>query len=463
MLTSFLDRFGQGRLSPLFDWLKRLYAQSPLFRGVVQVIPWVGPLLDELLAQGEESGLETYDDIRQVCGEIDWQLLNSIGDYVAGPGKDRLNAEAIMESYRLQMSASLDNHNLNREDALRELQWPSNLSDLTSTIPRPDLTIEVDGQEERVEFILRGEKSLTVEGAELLWDCSCNEDAVVEQYESEDATDPSEECPIHNDSEIAKQIDSSFSNGLVEIVYEETSVLWRQKPQFWPPSIDAFHFVEDLKKDGLYGDSSIRKVLDLGCGTGFIGQRLASLNESISHIKYSDWLLTPVAYSALNWYRQGELSSRTSIDLHVGIGVEQTDLTKQSWSLTREKPYDVVLCNPPYLPLPKPIQGDAQTIPLESTVSGTALLQSVIRNSKSLTDQLYVAFSNIALPEATKAAGEVGLSLKKVGPSRAVPFRVPVALQHRDYIEWLLEERSLDYRSGSRHRLWHRVATYTVS
>ena len=122
------------------------------------------------------------------------------------------------------------------------------------------------------------------------------------------------------------------------------------------------------------------------------------------------------------------------------------------------KPYDVAICNPPYLPL---LDGFDE-IGLESTVAGTDLLTNVIMRSKTLANRTYLQFSNLSQPEAQVAQKKAGLKLRPVGKERLVPFRVRVLWERSDYLDVLIKERGLIEKKNSRHRFWHKLQTYVI-
>lgn len=411
-------------------------------------------LIYRLIDQNDEGsknvrGIEGYNKVTTLCSKIDPDLLEVIRSSRGSPA-------SMLNGYRWQVRGALAEYaETTKDDLLSQLESPTNLIRILQSVPAPSMRIQVNQDRDKVTFDVGGD-TLTVEDALLLWDCSCSESPLLGEYELEQAPHPSESCPIHthDNQALIDEIDEHFENGLVEICYGETSVLWRQERQFWPPSIDAFNMVSDLESYGLL-DDSFNSLLDLGSGTGFLGKLIASRNGNVDRVAFADWLLTPVVFSAINWAKTEEMRKQSILELYLDLK------TEQSKEISHNN-FDVLVCNPPYLPLPDDLSKQAREVALESTVAGTDLLESVIVNADGIADQLYIAFSDLARPEAKRAQRNAGLRLQQIGNSHRVPFRVGPAFKYPRYLQWLVENRPLEYRSTNRHRLWHTVRTYRL-
>ena len=209
--------------------------------------------------------------------------------------------------------------------------------------------------------------------------------------------------------------------------------------------------MQTLAKYGVYSQK-LESVLDLGTGTGFLGISIASRNPHVNRLDVSDWLWLPLVYSATNWQRN-KSNRDVSFATHLGI--------LDNWVGEGKKRafYDVVVCNPPYLPLVDNFPVLAQ----EHTVAGTKLLEWVIVNSRALGRRVFVHFSDVARPKAHRASSDAGVKLTQLGEERRIPFRVRHALKIPEYMQVLQKrERGLEYRPHARHKYWHTVRTYIV-
>jgi len=205
-----------------------------------------------------------------------------------------------------------------------------------------------------------------------------------------------------------------------------------------------------LEKDALC-KRRLDSVLDMGSGTGFLGIVIARNCPSIARLDMSDWLLTPLVYSLMNWEVNCHSKEYVEINAHLGLF--------GSWLKPGQELYDVLVCNPPYLPILKGFEG----LGLESTIAGTELLVYLIRNSNKLAKRTYVNYSSIAKPEADMAAGVAGKLMLIPGDAGwDSPFRIYVVKDKPEYIDRLIEERGLIIKEDRLHKYWHHIQTYCI-
>ena len=259
-------------------------------------------------------------------------------------------------------------------------------------------------------------------------------------------------CPIHKNQPLGDYVTEAFGHGLVKINYDGVSVYWRSAKDLWPPSIDAFHMVRHLAEDG-YESLPARSICDLGCGTGFLGIWAGSKNRSHKHITFADWLLSPLLLSHGNVVH---CSEATRFRPHYRLGLHD-DWVNPPTRGSANRP-DVVLCNPPYLP----ILSGFEDLLYDSTVAGTDLLEYVIENSHELADRVYVSFSSAATKEAEAAQQRGRKILRRLGDPEPVPFRVNHAFKRPDYIQALLDDNRITYQEDGLHPYWHTVSTFEV-
>ena len=209
---------------------------------------------------------------------------------------------------------------------------------------------------------------------------------------------------------------------------------------------------DNLDNEGILS-SPFTSVLDVGCGTGFLGIAATHRNPEIRHLSMSDWLLTPVVFSRINWEKNyGSMIKSVSFEPRLGLGF---NWMRQRNSFQRK--FDFCLCNPPYLPEVE----EYPEVNMQNAVGGTDLLEKVISDGGNVAERVIVNFSDLALPEAEDSAKAVGGELVQVGHEHHVPFRVRSALRSEGYMEEL-ESREIEIREQGRYKYWHTVRTYEI-
>jgi len=353
-----------------------------------------------------------------------------------------VSKQEIGSAYSDLMEARLKRHQLH--DLLTLLADRSKWSELGRMLGKPCVEICIEDDMSRIELV-SGEAKLLIERPHSLWECNCGlADLGPLVPVSEHLP-----CPIHSSPD-GPVIESRFLSSLVAFNWRGLSILWRKGRELWAPSIDVIYFLRSLERAGVFAADN-PSALDLGCGTGIIGCFLAAKNPTIRRLYFSDWLTTPLVYSAVNLARN--LQDR---QLHVTfcLGLDTTWATSQRI----DERFDLLVCNPPYLP----ILSGFEKLKLASTVAGTDLLEHIISNAPQLAEKVYVCFSRAAQPEAFAAAEKSGRELVPIAEPLEVPFRVPQVLQEAEYLEALLKTKRIDVRDHSFHQLWHTITAYRV-
>lgn len=416
-------------------------------QGLVNILPLGAAIHQYLTATYENiSSLISIGDIktlRIVTEEIDSNIRPVIRTLQS------LEKEQQQSAYLNIVESELLKHNLNKRSLLEEFRNQNFLRDLNIKHIFPDLIVDVGKNFNKIIFRYDSNE-LVVNDPKLLWDCHCL--IPIGNFNVDDRPIDADnfKCPIH-DSELGQEVASRFRSGLVLIKYDETHVYWCESKEFWPPSIDTFFMLDNMKKDGVF-EKQINSVLDLGSGTGFLGISIVKNLHSVDTLQMSDWLLTPVIFSKINW--ELNKGNKTHIRSTVHLGMEMNWINSPNVKIR----YDLLVCNPPYLP-------DLDKFPeirQFSTVGGTDLLEYIIREGLDFSKEIYVNFSDIALKEVKTVTDEGKVRLVKVGNSHKVPFRVPQALRVKDYMNELVKERGLEISEYGRFKYWHTLNTYKV-
>jgi hypothetical protein len=392
------------------------------------------PNLDQRVSASTLSSCELLD---LLCSRTDDLVLPAIRDH------RNLAYSGLLKVYKSIIGYELGRYKLSGDDLLRFLNRLGNTAAASRIVPSPVVNIVVPDDFAEVTFSL-GDKTMVVPGPALIWDCSCGADPKA-----------SEKCPIHR-QEMGASIEKHFRMSLVAFKIFDAVLLWRNADYFFPPSADAFWFIHDLMNARVF-DDVYRGVLDLGCGTGFLGIMTCKKCKTVERVHFSDWLLTPLYYSSLNFVQNVLQAQQLPVRSAFLLGPNADWINADDSS----PPYDMVLCNPPYLPM---VAG-FEELAMCSTVAGTELLEFAISHKSKLGKKLFLAFSNIVSEEARSAERRIttGETLVPIGPARKVPFRNPYAVSIPGYLEYLVKNRGLIYERGNRYPYWHYVRTYAVA
>lgn len=340
-------------------------------------------------------------------------------------------------------------HDFSLEGLLESLNTDTSLTDSIIGL-EPDVVIEISDQLSSIKFTT-DRTTLEIEEPELLWDCHCERPHGEFSAEQRPKDADNYDCPIHQHPH-GDELRTKFLEGLVLIKYKGVEVFWYNVPDFWPVSADSIHMYDNLDNEGILS-SPFTSVLDVGCGTGFLGIAATHRNPEIRHLSMSDWLLTPVVFSRINWEKNyGSMIKSVSFEPRLGLGF---NWMRQRNSFQRK--FDLCLCNPPYLPEVE----EYPEVNMQNAVGGTDLLEKVISDGENVAERVIVNFSDLALPEAEDSAKAVGGELVQVGHEHHVPFRVRSALRSEGYMEEL-ESREIEIREQGRYKYWHTVRTYEI-
>ncbi|MFZ1080640.1 MAG: methyltransferase [Candidatus Kryptoniota bacterium] len=435
------------RLENAIESIGQSYRKYSIVRASLIWLPWVGSSIDQLLNSPilrftEQPPWNNFDKLVREIEPFDLLLLNTVRNQPEGSQENaNLEHETLLKGYFTKTAVKL-------EDFLKTIKKRTYLGTLSSTSGSPTMSVEVNKKFTSIKYIL-GDHIEKFRDPQLLWDCHCRT-PLISEFEKDPVIFTWADCPIHKLGDLGDTIRDRFRKTLIQFKYDGLSFIWQQSDEFWPPSRDAFEMLKDLEADGIFSKPH-NSVVDVGCGTGILGISIAAKNHSIKKLKMTDWLLTPLVFSAVNWYRNIGKGNDQDISLAAALGM--------SWFSKDSKEFvDVAVCNPPYLPIPDKFRN----LKVSSTVAGTDLLQEFIIESSAIASTSYVSFSHLAIPEAKAAAEKCGRNLIPVGITRDIPFRLPQAFGNVDYIRWLLNDRGLRYEPKSRHRLWHRLTTYKI-
>jgi len=199
--------------------------------------------------------------------------------------------------------------------------------------------------------------------------------------------------------------------------------------------------------------------LEIGCGNGLLTATFARNEARVRKLAAIDVSIAAVATTYRNSAHQRQL--------HRGaIGDRGQFIVARYDSDIAPLGNDVVVCNPPYVPLPEDSGALSHMHPLAQATLGTDLLKKVVSDAPKLVASngyMGLVASELARPEIEETL-PAGWKFERVRHMR-VPFQLEVANDAHapDYVKWLTEERGL-IRSGdaNSYRYEHEIAVFMI-
>ncbi len=486
----------QERLLIFADLLSALQVQDGLccFQFVQEQLQ-EGPLSDYLnelhnrLTGGIAGAIEIYA-LKELASEINLLMCRLLSTTVeVGP---------FLSSFSQLLQAYLHTPGIPEglvEFIHRELEFARRYSILLQLHRRallaPDVEINVSSKMGMIEIVDNdrgGRKREKYRNPVLLNECSCN---VPESWRAKNWSQ--ENCSLSLHRSDGPKAFRPFGH-LTLVRYDNTKVFCTA--DVWPPAIDSLFMARVLKKR-YAGKQTIRVMLDLGAGTGFLGIYLGRNIPSIEKVYFSD-----VSFSSalLTYYNIHENVDGDDLERfgHVYNGQGGRCYVSSGYNMMTRIGYDIsnyveeyglldlVVCCPPYLPKYSWLtHGDRST-------TGTALMERALLEAPLFTKRLVLAVSSVSEPELQacreEMKGRLGVDVGEKLDMLEMPFRVPSALAHHPprgssvtptpmeelqkmherfkeselYREALLERNGLFEKQGANRgfRYWHRVSIY---
>jgi len=368
--------------------------------------------------EGSASGVErlptTFAGLVSLAEHVDHALLRTIRASGLLSRDERAQVYADLLSKRLQDRGVTLARLLG---ALCDQDW---MQGIINSLPEPDLVVSIPSAIERITFESSEDQRLDVRKPLLLWDCSCRISS----------RDSKKLCPIHRHGSLGIEVASRFMHG--NVCFQ---------------SMDSLLLSETLRQSRVM-EEEIHSIVDIGSGTGFLATLIGVKNAHVVRIIATDWLLTPIIYSSVNWHLNAQKKRYASFIPRVEYSISLPIL---------EQSNDLAICNPPYLPISK----EHEHLGLESTVAGTELLEEFIVKARLLGKRSLINYSVLADQEARRAVSTSKCKLIPVGTAKELPLRLSKALDQPEYVQTLVARGLID-KPKERHRYWHSIRCYSI-
>jgi len=220
-------------------------------------------------------------------------------------------------------------------------------------------------------------------------------------------------------------------------IYDDVSLNFNQKKYAgaWGPSIDTLLFCRALNKISL---SAAKTSVEIGAGSGFITKYFLMKNPQVTKAEMID--LNPRAIECCEDNIKDSRASFTS-----GDGVK----------FTQGRKFDVIFCNPPYIPRPKSID--------DNPYEGTGLLEYLIRSARDLLNpggKFITNFSSLSEKDVLEVVKKTGVKARKID-SMTVPLKVCSVLNNKKWVAYLLKH-GLKKNSGKGYDFYHKITIMEI-
>ncbi|MCG8404176.1 MAG: methyltransferase [Phycisphaerales bacterium] len=208
---------------------------------------------------------------------------------------------------------------------------------------------------------------------------------------------------------------------------DTVGVLWLHERVPFPPAIDSQFLVNGVQRwcrEDSDKAASIRSILDVGCGTGFLAASAAYLCPRVDEIMLIDLDDTTVTLAAENIrtaIRSEDTQSGKVEYSNVAPNARIKLFTGEFRKYKADDRFDLVIVNPPYLP-----ELQLADTGIQRATNGTKLLEEIVERAPTLARYTWMTFSSLSWREFEYALAPRLQNFKRIAvyDRQFVPLRI---------------------------------------
>ncbi len=223
-------------------------------------------------------------------------------------------------------------------------------------------------------------------------------------------------------------------------------------PTLWWPNMDTMFFCKGMNEVDLSG---VKHAIEICAGTGYIWRYVQDKLESQwvtdYFLEYND-----INEQALKYYQDNNNTARNS-SYNGRVDFNYCDAR----SILKYNKYDLILCNPPYIPRKWSIENNAY--------EGLELITFLLTEADSFLNpegKLIINISSLAKPVAIPLLNKLEENWRKVKvvmPDMEVPLKVFNVLNNKERRNEILSNPGIIIKPEHAHEYWHTLSLFEIS